>query len=329
MPTSSKPLDIDDRSPETAHMADEILAGLSASPKYFPSHYLYDERGLALFNEICETPEYYITRTEIAILDTAGEEIAQTIGAHAVVIAPGSGAGIKPRMLLDALHEPAAYVPIDISCEHLQESANEINRDFPTLRVAPICADFTNGLELPELDLPAERHVVYFPGSTIGNFNPGVRRDMLRMMRGLCTGDGGILIGVDLKKDVGTLEAAYDDAGGVSARFALNILTRLNRELEADCDLEQFTYGATYDAERGRIQMAIESLTDQTVHITGQPVEFAAGEKIRTEWSYKFSLEEFAALAEETGLRVQRVWTDPKNLFSIQYLLPIRDADGA
>jgi dimethylhistidine N-methyltransferase len=323
MRESPPQVDVHDFSPATAQMQADIVAALRETPKRIPSQYLYDEVGLGLFNEICETPEYYITRAELEILNDRGDEIAQKAGPNALVIAPGSGAGIKPRLLLDQLHNPAGYVPIDISCEHLQESVNELAEDYPTLHMVPVCGDFTaSDFELPAVDIMSNCHLVYFPGSTIGNFDPVQRHELLQLLRRLCGDDGGVLIGVDLKKPVDQLLAAYDDPEQVSARFALNILTRLENELGAELECDNFSYAAAYEAEQGRVRMFIRSEVAQSIHIGREEIPLAAGEEIRTEWSYKFSPEEFAARAAAADLRVDTLWTDRAGLFSVQYLLP-------
>jgi len=310
-----------DQSPALTDMRSQVLAGLRQKPKALPSLFLYDERGLALFNDICATPEYYPTRTEIGILKAQRAALRERIPSGAVVIAPGAGAGIKTRLLLESLDQPSAYVAIDISGEHLDASTQEINDAFPDLAVVSVCADFTQPLDLPLEELGDAFRLVYFPGSTIGNFEPESSIELLRMFKHLAGPRGGVLIGVDLLKDVTTLEAAYDDTQGVSAAFAMNYLTRLNHELDADFDLDQWQYRACYDAEHSRIVMALESQQAQRVTIDGEPVAFEAGEWVRTEYSYKYTPASFARLANVAGLRVAELWTDPRHLFSIQFLL--------
>lgn len=310
---------VHDLAPETAQMRTEVLAGLQQEPKRFPSHYLYDDRGARLFEQICEVEEYYVTRTEKAVMRQHAADISRHIGARAVLIEPGSGAGEKAQALLAELDEPAAYVPIDVAGEQLAEVAADIDRSYPEVDVVPVCADFTAKHELPLDQVDGERRVVYFPGSTIGNFEPAEARELLRRMAELAGPDGGVLIGVDLKKDPAILEPAYDDAAGVSAAFGQNILVRLNRELGADFDLEQFEYRARYDEARGRIEMALVSQSDQDVTIGETTIRFEAGERAVTEYSYKYTLAEFAQLAAEAGLTVVKAWTDPKQLFSVQY----------
>ena len=299
-----------------------MLDGLAGPDKSLPPKLLYDERGLELFDQITELDEYYLTRTEITILEVHANEMAERIGEGCVLIEYGSGTGLKTRLLLDRLPLPSAYVPIEISREALERSAEALNARYPDLRVLPVCADYTGKYELPHDELGDGRRVVYFPGSTIGNFSPSEATQFLERAAGIVGEDGGLLLGVDLDKDAEVLEPAYDDAQGVSAEFALNILTRLNRELDADFRTDRFEYESRYNAKLSRIEMSLVSRADQSVRINGTTIRLPFGERIRTEFSYKFSLESFAALAEEAGLRVGRVWTDPDHMFSVQYLEP-------
>jgi dimethylhistidine N-methyltransferase len=311
-----------DHAPELDSMRAQVLAGLETNPKYLPPLFLYDEEGMRLFNQITETPEYYPTRTEIGILESNADAFRELLGHDAVVIAPGAGAGIKTRLLLESLDHPRGYVPIDISREHLAESAAEINAAFPKLKVVPVCADFHEPLDLPLAEFGDAPRVVYFPGSTIGNMLPDDAVALLKTFRSMSNASGGVFIGVDLVKDVDVLEPAYNDAGGVSATFALNYLKRLNAELDADFDLEQWTYDAWFDPIESRIIMALISEIAQEVTLDDATVTFAARERVRTEYSYKFTLDSFAALAARAGLAVRHVWTDPKQWFSLQYLVP-------
>jgi dimethylhistidine N-methyltransferase len=285
-----------------------------------PSQYLYDERGARIFEGICETDEYYLTRTEMGILRQNMEAIINRIGPGVLVIEPGSGSGIKTQLLLENLKSPVGYMPIDVAKRQLTQFAAQMGRRFPQLDIVPVCADFTKCYDLPPCGDRACRRVVYFPGSTIGNFTPAVAVEMLRRMGELCGGGGGVLIGVDLKKDRAILESAYDDADGVSRAFALNYLVRLNRELGADFKLERFGYEAPYNEAHGRIEMALVSRCWQVAHLDGVSVTFGKNERVRTEYSYKHSPEGFTALAESAGLAVIDVWADPDRLFSVQYL---------
>ncbi|MGB0716748.1 MAG: L-histidine N(alpha)-methyltransferase [Phycisphaerae bacterium] len=311
-----------DFEPETGQMREDVLRGLASNPKVLPSQYLYDEKGAVLFDEICETDDYYVTQTEISILEDNLDAIKAKIGPSAVVIEPGSGSGIKTRLLLEGLEDPAGYVPIDVAKKQLAEFASSMDKAFPDLDVLPICADFTGDYELPDYVDQHRKRIIYFPGSTIGNFMPEFALRLLHHMRDICGPHGGILIGVDLIKDHQVLERAYDDSDGVSRDFAMNYLVRLNRELQADFSLDDFTYEAPFNEKESRIEMALVSLKDQQIDLDGAEVAFRKGERIRTEVSYKFSVESFAALAGRAGLKVEDVWTDEKRLFSIQYLVP-------
>lgn len=322
MHTNAIEVAVHDFAPGAETMRDDVLRGLSRAPKELPSQYLYDQRGAKLFERICETQEYYLTRTELGILRHNMDAIAARVGPGALVIEPGSGSGLKTRVLLKGLDDPAGYVPVDVAREQLAHFATSVVREFPELEVKPVCADFTDDYEVPAWDDDARMRVCYFPGSTIGNFKPTVARDVLQHLAELCDDDGGVLIGVDLKKDRTMLESAYDDAQGVSREFALNYLVRLNRELDAGFRIEQFGYEAPYNESLGRIEMALVSLCDQVVRIDGSPVRFKNGERVHTEYSYKYTLAEFAALAEKADLSVEETWTDSEELFSVQYLEP-------
>lgn len=310
-----------DLEPSASTMETDVLAGLSSTPKYLPSQYLYDDRGAALFEEICELPEYYLTRTEASIMRQHIDSIAACIGPKALLIEPGSGDGVKSRALLEGLSRPAGYVPIDISRAQLLDLAETVTERFPDLEVVPICADFTVTPDLPPLVRPIRRRVVFFPGSTIGNFAPTAAVEVLRRLRALCGEGGGILIGIDLRKGREVVEPAYDDSRGISRDFALNYLVRLNRELESNFEVESFRYEAPYDEAYGRIEMALVSERDQTVEVGGREIHFAREERIRTEYSYKYALEEFAELSTRASLKVERVWIDPDHLFSVQFLV--------
>ncbi|UCE84863.1 MAG: L-histidine N(alpha)-methyltransferase, partial [Deltaproteobacteria bacterium] len=260
------------------------------------------------------------TRTELAIMRESAGEMADRIGPGCLLIEFGSGSSTKTRLLLDELRDPAAYVPIDISKEHLMRSAADLSAAYPALEVIPVCADYTADYDLPKPRRATERRVVYFPGSTIGNFHRARAIEFLEHVREVCGANGGVLIGVDLKKDRETLERAYNDAKGITADFNLNLLERINRELRSDFDLRLFRHRAVYHEGAGRIEMYLVSLADQTVELDGEPISFEKGEGIRTECSYKYDLEEFRDLVWEAGFRVDDVWTDPEARFSVQYL---------
>lgn len=312
-----------DLTPAVAKMRADVLAGLRSDPKFLPSQYLYDHEGARLFEAICEQPEYYVTRTELEIMRANMESIAAAIGPDALLVEPGSGEGAKSILLLEGLLEPAGFVPIDISREQLVDLAESVAARFPDLEVHPVCADFTGDLELPPFHHPVGRRVAFLPGSTIGNFVSELAEQVLRDLRSICGDRGRVLIGVDLKKSSSILEPAYDDAAGVSRDFALNYLRRLNRELHADFDLDSFAYEAPYDAEQGVVTMALISRRDQTATIGDEKIRFARDERVRTEHSFKFDLKQFRDIARRAGLSVERVWTDPDHLFSVQLLAPV------
>ncbi|GJM24496.1 MAG: dimethylhistidine N-methyltransferase [Phycisphaerae bacterium] len=313
---------VHDIAPCVNTIRDDVLLGLSRCPKELPSQYLYDARGAKLFEQICDTREYYLTRTELGILNDNMAEISECVGFGAFVIEPGSGSGLKTRNLLKGLDNPSVYIPVDVAKKQLASFATSISREFPAIEVRPVCADFTDHFDVPAEDDDAHMRLCFFPGSTIGNFKPAAALDVLNRMAEMCGCHGCVLIGVDMKKDRKTLEAAYDDEQGVSREFALNYLVRLNRELDAGIQIEQFAYEAPYNESLGRIEMALVSLCDQEISIAGTPVRFKKNERISTEYSCKFTHEEFAALAEKAGLNVHQVWTDSERLFSIQYLEP-------
>ena len=305
----------------------DVHTSLDATPKSLPSKYFYDQTGSALFDQICELEEYYLTRTEIAILQAHAAEMAECLGPRVLLIEYGSGSSTKIRTLLDQLDGPAGYAPIDVSCEHLRRAAAAIDADYPELAVFPVCADFTASYDLPAVPHPGRR-IAYFPGSTIGNFSPPETARLLRGIASVCGASGGALIAADLKKDRTTLERAYNDAAGVTAAFNRNIIARINREFGADFDLDRFAHRAFYHEETGRIEMHLDSLAPQTVTVLDRSFDFDVGESIRTEYSYKYSLEEFASVAEAAGLRVKQVWTDPQYLFSVHYLTPLAPGEA-
>jgi dimethylhistidine N-methyltransferase len=308
-----------DLSPPEERFRDALGAGLSARPKRIPCKFLYDERGSALFEAICRTPEYYPTRTETAILEESADEIAALVGRHAAIVEFGSGSSRKVRILLDALEDAAAYVSIDISRDYLLHEAAAVKRDYPRLQVTAICADYTRGLSLPPLDNVA-RHVAFFPGSTIGNFEPDEAVEFLRRVAAMVGRGGMLLVGVDLKKEKAVLDAAYNDREGVTADFNLNLLQRANEELGADFDLARFEHEAFYNEAEGRIELYLRSLANQEVTVGSRRFWFQAGERIHTEHSYKYSLAEFGRLARAGGFVPVRSWTDPEALFSVHLL---------
>jgi len=306
-----------DLEPATSDFLEQAIAGLSGSPPSLPSKFFYDERGSDLFQEICELPEYYVTRTESEILRNYGAEMADSIGENAELVGFGTGAGVKTRMLLDHLKNLIAYVPVDISKQRLTDSAEALSRELPSLEILPVCADYLQPIELPTPSRRPAHIAVYFPGSTIGNMQPEVARHFLQRVARLCGKSGGLIIGVDLQKSREVLEAAYNDRAGVTAAFNLNMLERANRELGADFDLSQWRHRAVYNQEAHRIEMHLISKQPQTVHLGGGEFHFDRDEKIITEFSYKHTIEGFSALAASAGFQLARVWTDPEKLFAV------------
>ena len=300
---------------------DEVLAGLALPQKAIPPKYFYDDRGSKLFEAICELPEYYPTRTEMAIMERYAGEIVRLLGRDTQLVEFGSGASVKTRLLVESL-EPSLYVPIDIAEGELREACAGLARRFPWLNINAVVADFARPLRLPEfMGVPIKRKVVYFPGSTIGNFTPAEAVAFLANVRAIVGNGGMLVIGVDLKKDKAVLEAAYNDAQGVTAAFNLNLLERINRELGGDFQLPRFRHKAFYDERLGRIEMHLESLSPQHVHVAGQRFEFASGETIHTEISCKYTIEEFRRLAAGARFHAEAVWTDPENLFAVHAMM--------
>ncbi len=308
-----------DLEPASADFLAEAIAGLSESPRTLPCKFFYDERGSELFQKICELPEYYVTRAELQILKNQGRDIAKHLGPGIELIGLGTGAGTKTRLLLDELHAPIAYVPVDISKEQLLQSSAQFRELFPDVEVMPVCADYLQPVTLPIPRRRPVRKVIYFPGSTIGNFEPDVALDFLQRIRRVSGEEGGLLIGVDLQKDKKILENAYNDARGVTAEFNLNLLVRANRELGADFDLNCWKHRAIYNAEAGRIEMHLVSEVDQTVHLADHEFRFRTGEKIVTEYSYKHTSEGFSALAAQADFSLAHMWTDDRHLFGVFY----------
>ncbi len=311
---------VTDVSPDRDEFLADVLAGLKNPQKSVPAKYLYDRKGSRLFDRICGLDEYYPTRTEIEIMQDYVHEMADVLGRGCVIVEYGSGSSTKTPILLDALESPAAYVPVDICMEHLTEAAEELSRDYPGIAVHPICADFTQDFDVPSFAPHERRRVAYFPGSTIGNFPPAKAVACLQSMADLVGPGGGVLIGVDLKKDPAILEPAYDDCEGVTRDFTMNLLTRMNRELGSDFRPDAFRFKSFWNETDGRIEMHIESCCEQTVRINGCVTSFKESETIHTESSHKFSLSQFAEIAASANLNVDRVWSDDKNLFSVQYL---------
>jgi len=309
-----------DQQPKAADFAADLHAGLSATPKGLPPKHFYDERGSDLFARICETPEYYVTRTELSLMRESVGEMARTIGADASIVEYGSGVSEKVALLLDALEAPADYVAIDISREFLLEAAERIARERPGLRVGAICADFFDDIHLPTDLMAGKRTVGYFPGSTIGNFEPGEAEAFLRRARETLGEGASFLLGADLVKDEATLVAAYDDAEGLTAAFNLNVLRRARAELDAEVDLDAFRHRAIWNAALRRIEMHLEVTRATEIVLRGRAYGFKTGETIHTENSHKHDEASLGELAEKSGWRLARLWRDPKSWFAVALL---------
>ena len=302
---------------------DDVIAGLRSTPKTLPCKYFYDDAGSKLFDRICDLDEYYLTRTELAILEAQAQSIAARIGPDAALIELGSGSSLKTRTLLDVLDRPAIYVPVDISGDYLIEASKTLAIDYPAIPIAPVVADFTQPFRLPERALTASRRVAFFPGSTIGNFEPSRVVALLKSIRKLVGQGGGLVVGVDLRKSREVLEPAYDDALGVTAAFNLNLLERINRELEGDFALDRFDHRARFNETEGRVEMHLVSRRRQVVSVAKgmHSFDFLEGESIHTESSYKYTLEQFGSLSKKAGFRTETVWTDDHKLFSVHALV--------
>ncbi|HEX3710166.1 MAG TPA: L-histidine N(alpha)-methyltransferase [Pseudolabrys sp.] len=303
---------------EISEFETDVVDGLAASPKRVAAKYFYDDAGSQLFEDITEQPEYYPTRSEIGILRRHAADIARLVPQGAALVEFGSGSSKKARILLRALPALAAYVPVDICGEMIEREATELRRDFPGLQVLPVTADITQKFALPEAAKAAPVRVGFFPGSTIGNFEPHEAASFLRNAAKIL-GQGAVLIvGADLIKDANVLNAAYNDGAGVTARFNLNLLARVNRELGGTFNLDMFEHHAFYNRERNRVEMHLASLKRQKVKVAGDTFDFRAGETIHTENSYKYSIESLGALARGAGWQPAAVWTDEQKFFSIQ-----------
>jgi len=307
-----------DQHPEIADFHAEIIQGLSARDPYIPPKYFYDEAGSRLFEEICNTEEYYPTRTEVRIIRDNINDIVEVLGKDCLLIEPGSGDSYKVRLLLDALR-PIAYLPIDISRRYLQDEAQKLAAEFTWLNVHAVCADFTGKLELP-YHVESTNRVAFFPGSTIGNFLPEQAVTVLNEIYMMVGDDGGLLIGVDLQKDAAILNAAYNDKKGVTEQFNKNLLQRINRELGANFDLEQFEHHAFFNEQKHRIEMHLVSMQEQQVNIDNHVFQFKKEQSILTEFSHKYTVEHFEELAEQAGFERIKTWLDNEKLFSVHYL---------
>ena len=307
--------------PQHPRFLQDVLTGLGSEPKRLSCEFFYDERGSRLFDKICELDDYYLTRTETEIMERFGGEMGQQLGPRTRLVEFGSGSSLKTRILLDQLPDPAAYVPVDISCEHLRRTCQALAREYPLLEILPVCGDFRETLVLPTARHRATHTAVYFPGSTIGNFPPRNAARLLKHIATLCGGGGGLLIGVDLKKETSVLERAYNDSQGVTAQFNLNLLRRMQRELDADLNVEGFEHYAFYSAEKGRVEIYIRSKQDQEIGVANKVFRLKQGELIHTEYSHKYTVAEFSGLAQEAGLELHKSWTDPKQYFAVMHFV--------
>nr|WP_149195093.1 L-histidine N(alpha)-methyltransferase [Luteimonas suaedae] len=309
-----------DLQPGRDRIVDDAVAGLSATPKRLPSKYFYDARGSMLFEQITRQPEYYLTGTESALLQRRMPDIAAAIGARVHVVEYGSGSGRKTETLLAGLDDAVAYTPIEISRAALLDSVARLEGRFPRIEMLPVCADFTHPVALPSPRRAPRRTLAFFPGSTLGNFVEDEAVQLLRAMRDTIGEDGLALIGIDLDKDPATIEAAYNDAAGVTAAFTLNLLARLNREIGSDFDLDQFRHRAHYSRERGRIETWLVSRRAQRVRVDGHVFDFAAGEAMQVEYSHKYTDAGFAAIAARAGLAPAAAWNDAADWYGLRLL---------
>jgi L-histidine Nalpha-methyltransferase len=298
--------------------ADDVVGGLQETPKRVPAKYFYDAEGSQLFERITDLPEYYPTRCEMRILQENAADIATLVPDGAALVEFGSGSNKKVRIILRALPKLGCYVPVDICQEMVEQEAAELTPDFPQLKVLPVTADITQDFMLPPDAKAAPLRVGFFPGSTIGNFEPHEAAGFLRHAAKILGPGARLIIGADLIKPAEILNAAYNDAAGITAKFNLNLLTRINRELGGNFQLDSFEHHAFYNRERHRVEMHLASLKRQKARVAGETIEFRAGETIHTENSYKYSIEKLAALARGAGWRPLQVWTDDHNYFSIQ-----------
>ncbi|MDX1258786.1 L-histidine N(alpha)-methyltransferase [Exiguobacterium sp. K1] len=300
------------------NMLQEVLHGLAQPQKVLQAKYFYDQTGSELFEQITQQPEYYLTRTEIDILSEYQSAIADCIGPVHTLIEYGSGSSRKIKSLLSSLHQLEQYMPIDISKDFLIQSAHQLSKDYPSLRIKAVCGDYSAPLLLPVEE--KQKKVIFFPGSTIGNFHPQEAADFLQQSSQLLEKGDGFLIGIDTKKEASVLHAAYNDQAGITAQFNLNILRHINGSLNGTFDVDLFEHVAFYNEQQGRIEMYLKSRIDQIVTIADQRFTFKKGETIHTENSYKYSQEEFQWLAKQNGFTPIRCFTDPQHHFSVHYL---------
>lgn len=299
----------------------DVLDGLSAEEKHLSSKYFYDERGSKLFDEICELDEYYLTRTELQILRDNADSIANQVESDVMLVEPGSGSSVKTAILLDSLIDPVAYVPVDISEDHLLKTAMELRVNHPEIEILPVAADFTKPYQLPSPQRPYSHVALFFPGSTIGNFQTEQADELLRQLAEMLGKDGGLLIGIDLQKDPAKIEAAYNDSAGITAAFNLNLLLRIQNELGGEVDIDSLTHRAVYNRQLHRIETSLVSEKEQTVSIDQHTFEFSKGEPVRTEYSYKYTIDGFSKIAAKHGFVLHEEWTDQEDLFAVIYLV--------
>lgn len=310
-----------DLKPNNAQFLRDVLSGLKSTPKTLPCKYLYDERGSGLFDDICELDEYYLTRAEDQIIRRHAREMAEQLGEGVQLVEYGSGSSTKTRALLDELIEPAAYVPVDISREHLDRTAQALSAAYRHIEIMPVCADFTKSFALPSPRCKPTHAAVFFPGSTIGNFVRAEALMMLSQIAEMCGRGGGLLIGIDLQKDAEVIETAYNDSQGITADFNLNLLEHINRELDGDFDLDRFEHQAVYDDVKHRVEISLVSRCNHDVSICDQSIQFAEQEQIVTEYSHKYTIDGFAQLAAEAGLTLRKSWLDEKQMFAVLHLV--------
>ena len=299
----------------------DVLEGFSKPHKALPCKYFYDERGSQLFDQICELDEYYLTRCEQAIMDQCVGEMAFQLGEGVMLVEFGSGSSTKTEVLLENLIAPAAYVPLDISEEHLLSTADGLRERFPEIEILPLVADFTKPFVLPTSKIKPSHCAVYFPGSTIGNFRPETAQLLLQKIAKLLGSEGGLLIGIDLQKDPDVILDAYNDSLGITDKFNLNLLSRINRELDADIDVDQFEHLAIYNERLGRVEIYLVSCCEQVVEVNNRRFRFTEGEKIFTEYSHKYTVEGFSQLAATAGFELHRHWTDANDFFAVLHLV--------
>lgn len=316
---------VDESTPQNDEFLNDVLMGLTQSKKTLPCKYFYDEKGSQLFEAICDTDEYYVTRTEIGILQKNMNDIAQRVGPGCDILEFGSGAGVKIQLLLSGLHSPRSYIPIDISMEILEASSQKLAQRYPDVSVVPIVGDYHKHIELPEgfLNKTPHKKLVFFPGSTISNFAPDEAQQFLQRIHQLLSPGDGLLIGVDCVKPIHLLNAAYNDAAGITAAFNLNLLDRIANTFDTNLESKHFLHHAFFNNEHSRIEMHLVSKCKQVIQIAGETIHFERGETIHTENSYKYSLDGFKAMVEEAAFEPNTVWQDEEQLFSLHYLTAV------